>query len=78
LEKRSLGVPVRQDPDRRLIVTYGGARFQTDLPIHTTKDVGLGVTMSAVEAVVLIAVGTAAAIAWAVCLEARRRSRPPA
>ena len=30
-----------------------------------TRDVVLGVTMSAVEAVVLIAVGTAAAIAWA-------------
>ena len=37
----------------------------------------IGVTMSAVEAVVLIAVGTAAAIAWAVCLETKRRSRPP-
>jgi hypothetical protein len=30
-----------------------------------TRDLRLGVTMSAVEAVVLIAVGTAAAIAWA-------------
>ena len=38
----------------------------------------LGSRMSAVEAVVLIALGTAAAIAWAVCLETRRRSRPPA
>ena len=31
-----------------------------------TRDLRLGVTMSAVEAVVLIAVGTAAAIAWAI------------
>ena len=33
--------------------------------LKANSDVGLGVTMSAVEAVVLIAVGTAAAIAWA-------------
>ena len=46
--------------------------------LKANSDVGLGVTMSAVEAVVLIAVGTAAAIAWAVCLETKRRSRPPA
>src|SRR5215207_6966811 len=32
---------------------------------RNARDVAAGVTMSAVEAVVLIAVGTAAAIAWA-------------
>jgi hypothetical protein len=46
LEKSSLGVPVRQDPDRRLIVTYGGARFRTDLPIHRIKAVSRALAMT--------------------------------